>query len=168
MFRWKKKHQADHPHSSVLLPPSRVWPPCQPHTLCDGGEDPDRGLPLLPGVSDHHWLWFPLHHRGVSIRHRVAHRATGHHDGHGDLHHRHFPRKGTYVLLLSISVCRTSFFIIVVEVLVRVYVRLVHPLSGVPQGSVWGPLLSFLLTLEQISVFTPFSNVFCDFLLNFL
>lgn len=79
----------------LCLPSSRVWPPLQPHPMCHGGEDPDGGLPLLSGVSDHNWLRFPVHHGGVSRCHRPAHFSAGYHHGDGDLHHRHLPCKGS-------------------------------------------------------------------------
>lgn len=89
-----------HPQTQDLLfflPASRVWPPLQPYPMCNGGEDPDRSLPLLSGVSDHNWLWFPVHHRGVSCRHCPAHLSAGHHHGDGDLHHWNLSCKGTTV-----------------------------------------------------------------------
>lgn len=84
-------------HSSI---PSSVWtsrvqPSFQPHPVCHGGKDPDRSLPLLAGVSDHNWLRFPVHHRGVSRCHCPSHLPVGHHHGAGDLHHRNLSRKGT-------------------------------------------------------------------------
>lgn len=78
-----------------FLSSSRVWPPIQPYSMCNGGEDPDGSLPLLSGVSDHNWLRFPVHHRGVSRRHCPAHLSAGHHHGDGDLHHWHLPCEGS-------------------------------------------------------------------------
>lgn len=81
----------------------RVQPPVQSHAVCDGSEDPDRGLPLLSGVPDYHWLRFPVHHRGVSCGHCPAHLSAGHHNGLGDIYHRYLPRKGTRAVCLYTS-----------------------------------------------------------------
>lgn len=66
--------------------------------MCNGGEDFDRSLPLLSGVSDHNWIRFPVHHGGVSCCDCPAHLSAGHHHGDGDFHHWNLPRKGTTML----------------------------------------------------------------------
>lgn len=81
-------------HQLFILSSSRVWPPLQPHAMCNGGKNTHRGVPLFSGVPDHHWLWFPVHHRRVSCGNCATHHSAGHHHGNGDLHHWHFPRKG--------------------------------------------------------------------------
>lgn len=85
--------------SELLLPfqtcSSRVRPSIKPHTLCDADADPDGGFPLLPGVPDNYWLWFPLHHWGMSSCHHPPHHPAGHHHADGDLHHWYLPGQGS-------------------------------------------------------------------------